>query len=88
MFWVIHHRNGVALAEAANRDSALEWCEAQLGNALGPFALTPAIETDLEDFGMTMHIGQEDLDIARSICEATEELSQPELKFASVGTLH
>jgi len=88
MFWVIHHRNGVALAEAADRESAHNWCEAQLGSALGPFAITPAIETDLEDFGMPMQIGQEDIDIARSICEATEELFQPELKYASVGTLH
>lgn len=88
MFWVIHHRNGVALAEAANREYALKWCEAQLGSALGPFAITPAIEDDLEDFGMPMHIGREDIDIARSICEATEELFKPELKYASQGTLH
>jgi len=88
MFWVIHHRNGVALAEAENRESALKWCLTQLGLALGPFAVTPAIETDLEDFGMPAQIGQEDLDIAKSICEATEDLFQPELKYASQGTLH
>ena len=88
MFWVIHHRNGVALAEAANRESALTWCETQLGSALGPFAITPAIDTDLEDFGMPMHIAQEDLDIAKSICEATEDMFRPEQRYASQGTLH
>ena len=88
MFWVIHHRNGVALAEAANRESALNWCETQLGSALGPFAISPAIEADMEDFGMPMHIGQEDIDVARGICEATEDLFRPELRFASQETLH
>ena len=88
MYWVIHHRNGVELAEAEDRESALSWCLTRLGLALGPFAVTLAVETDLEDFGMPTHVGQNDLDIARSICEETEDQFQPEHRYASQGTLH
>jgi len=88
MFWVIYHRNGVALTEAADRVSALNCCETQLGHALRPFAIIPAIEADLEDFGMSIGIGQKDLDIARRICEATERIAPALSNLADHGTLH
>ena len=76
------------MAEAADRESAQIWCETQLGTAMGPFAITPAIESDMEDFGMEAQFDQDDLDIARSICEATKELFRPERSIAGAETLH
>ena len=77
MFWVIHHRNGVALAEAKSRDGALKWCETQLGRAYGPFAVTPAIQADLEDFGVELAMGAPSSDLVDHIYNDTDEFITP-----------
>ncbi len=46
MYWVVHHRKGVAIAEAENRELAELWCLRNLGDA-GPFAITPAVPGDM-----------------------------------------
>lgn len=48
MYWVIHYRNGVAMTDARNREAAEKWCNTHLGISQGPFAITPAIQSDFD----------------------------------------
>ena len=88
MFWTIYYKNGIALTEADDREAARRWCEKQLGRARGPFAITPAIEDDLKEFGLPTYIDQKDLEIARSICESTILNVQAPPGLEAQGTLH
>ena len=89
MFWVIHHRNGVALTEANSKESALRWCETQLGRACGPFAATPAIQADLEDFGVDFAMGAPaSTEMLDPIYENTDEFITPLQDVVGHSTLH
>ena len=88
MFWTIYYKNGIALTEADDRQAARRWCEKQLGRARGPFAITPAIEDDLKEFGLPTYIDQEDLEIAHRICAATLRKVQDQPGFEAQGAIH
>ncbi len=49
MYWVIHYRNGVAITEANDYQSAEDWCLLHLGHSRAPFAITPAKDEDLAE---------------------------------------
>ena len=59
MYWVIHYKNGVAITEANDYQSAEDWCFLHLGHSRAPFAITPARDEDLaEDSASKVNIDE------------------------------
>ena len=88
MYWTIFYKNGIALTKAADRVSAQEWCEVQLGSEHGPFAIVPAVKEDLEDVGLALEMHQSRQDIGPGLSTTNTLDNRGNQGLGAWATLH
>ncbi len=72
MYWVIHYKNGVAITEANDYQSAEDWCLLHLGHTRGPYAITLAKDEDLAE-GSDSEVNIDEPDFDRIIAELDDQ---------------